>query len=413
MINYKKRVLDNGLTVLIHRDNSTPLVAVNTIYKVGAKDEDFERTGFAHLFEHLMFGGTKEIKDFDIPIQMSAGENNAFTNNDYTNYYIVIPKSNLEVALYLEADRMVNLDINEKSLNTQKKVVEEEYKERYVNRPYGDLWMLLRPLVYKEHPYMWPTIGRDIAHVRDASLDDVHSFYNRFYTPSNAILAVAGDVDEELTFDLIEKIYGSIKKGEPRDRRVIKESLQISQRRMEVIRDVPSTMVYMVFHMANRLSRQFSICDIISDLLSGGSSSRMYQSLIKEQRLFSAINAYISGDMDDGMFVVTGTLLDTTTPEVAEKALFAELEKIKNEAIDEYELEKVKNKFEVNTIFGEINVMNKAMNLCFYEMLGDVDLINRETALFRSITAEEISDTAKELFTKDNSSVLVYKSSNK
>ncbi|MFI3322537.1 MAG: pitrilysin family protein [Rikenellaceae bacterium] len=409
MIKYKKRVLSNGLTVLVHSDNSTPLVAVNTIYKVGAKNEDYNKTGFAHLFEHLMFGGTKEVPDFDIPIQMSSGENNAFTNNDYTNYYIIIPKSNLEVALYLEADRMVNLDINEKSLSVQRRVVEEEYKERYVNRPYGDLWQLLRPMVYTTHPYQWSTIGRDIAHVREACLDDVESFYNRYYTPQNAIIAIAGDIDEEATFALVEKIYGSIKKGEVVEKLDIKEPAQTEQRRKEVERDVPSTMIYIVFHMANRLSRQFSTCDIISDLLSGGTSSRMYQTLIKEKRMFSSVNAYITGDIDEGMFIVTGTLLDETDVAEAEAALFEELEKLKSEPIDDYELEKVKNKFEVNTIFGEINVMNKAMNLCFYELLGDIELINNESAVFRSITKDEISKTAKELFVESNSSVLIYR----
>ncbi|MFI3315614.1 MAG: pitrilysin family protein [Rikenellaceae bacterium] len=410
MIDYEKRVLKNGLTVLLHYDNSTPLVAVNTIYKVGAKDENPNKTGFAHLFEHLMFGGTKEIKDYDIPIQMCSGENNAFTNNDYTNYYIVMPKDNLEVALYLEADRMVNLDINSRSLSVQQKVVEEEYKERYVNRPYGDIWSIIRPMVYKKHPYRWSTIGADIAHVRDASLEDVKSFYDRYYTPQNAILAIAGDIDMNSTWEMVERVYGNISKGEIIEKERHLEPIQTKQQIVEVERDVPSSIVYIIFHMGNRTSREFAICDVISDILSGGSSSRMYQSLIKQQRLFSAINAYISGDVEEGMFVVTGTLLPETTIEMGENALWQELEKIKTEAVGDYELEKVKNKFEVNTIFGELNVMNKAMNLCYYEMLGDISLINKEIATFHSIKKEELSQTATKLFTKENSSILRYKS---
>lgn len=408
MIQYKKRVIENGLTILAHRDNSTPLAALNVIYKVGAKDEDYNKTGFAHLFEHLMFGGTTNIPNFDIPIQMASGENNAFTNNDYTNYYIVLPKNNIETALYLEADRMVNLDINQKSLSVQQKVVEEEYNERYKNKPYGDLWQLIRPMVYKKHPYMWSTIGRDINHVRDASLSDVRSFYNKYYSPQNAIVALAGDIDENESLDLIEKMFSDIKKGEPLKKERIFEPEQTEQRREVVVRDVPASMIYIVFHMAERLSKEFAVCDIMSDLLSGGSSSRMYQSLVKEKRLFSSVNAYITGDVDSGMFIVTGRLLPQTDISVAEEALFNELEEMKGGEISDYELEKVKNKFEVNTIFGEINVMNKAMNLCFYEMLGDIELINRENSVFRSITKEEIYNTATKLFTKENSSVLHY-----
>lgn len=411
MINYHRRVLSNGLTLLLHQDSSTPLVAINTIYRVGAKDENPEKTGFAHLFEHLMFGGTTEVPDYDAPIQMCSGENNAFTNNDYTNYYIVLPKDNLEVALYIEADRMVNLNINSRSLALQQKVVEEEYKERYVNRPYGDLWSLIRPMVYKKHPYRWSTIGSDIAHVRDASLDDVKLFYDRFYTPQNAILAIAGDLDIDATVEVVERIYGSIKKGEIIEKLPITEPQQSEKRELDVVRDVPSSMVYIVYHMGNRVSREFAICDIISDLLSGGSSSRMYQNLIKNERAFSAVNAYITGDVEEGMFIVCGTLLPETLIERAEELLLSQLEPIIEGNIDDYELEKVKNKFEVNTIFGELNVMNKAMNLCYYEMIGDITLINREIDNFRSITKEEISTAAKRIFRAENSSILRYKSS--
>ncbi len=408
MINYSRRVLSNGLTLLVHNDNSTQLVAVNVIYKVGARDEHPTKSGFAHLFEHLMFSGTANVPDFDLPIQMSSGENNAFTNNDYTNYYIVMPKDNLEVALFMEADRMVNLDINQKSLSVQQSVVEEEYNERYKNKPYGDLWEILRTLVYKVHPYRWSTIGMDIKHVRDASLEDVQSFYDKFYTPQNSIVSVAGNVDPEKTLDLLETVFGGIAKGEEVVRDIPAEPEQIEQRRLVVHRDVPADMVYIIFRMGERASREFAVCDMISDILSGGSSSRMHQMLVKERRLFNSVNAYVTGSLDAGMFVVTGQPIEGISAQDAEDALWGALEEIKNSDISDYELEKVKNKFEVNTIFGEINVMNKAMNLCFYEMLGDIDIINNETKVFASITKEEIYAVSEKLFVKESSSVLHY-----
>ena len=400
--------MSNGLTLLVHNDNSTPLVAVNVIYKVGARDEEPTNTGFAHLFEHLMFAGTPAVPEFDVPIQMSSGENNAFTNNDYTNYYIVVPKENLDVALHLEADRMVNLNINQKSLSVQQSVVEEEYNERYKTKPYGDLWQILRTMVYKVHPYRWSTIGMDIKHVRDASLDDVKYFYDKYYTPQNAIISVAGNVDPDATLDAMEAIFGGINKGDIVVKDIPVEPKQTEQRRIVVSRDVPSDIVYIVFRMGDRVSRDFAVCDMISDLLSGGSSSRMYQDLVKKRQLFTSVNAYVSGSIDDGMFVVTGQPLEGVSVEVAEEALWGALEDIKNSDISDYELDKVKNKFEVNTIFGEINVMNKAMNLCFYEMLGDIDIINNETKVFASINKDEVYSVSKKLFIKENSSVMHY-----
>ncbi len=408
MIDYKKKVLENGLTVLAHKDSSTAHVALNIIYKVGSKDEESSLTGFAHLFEHLMFGGTKSVPSFDEPIQLASGENNAFTNCDYTNYYIVVPKNNVEVALYVEADRMQNLDINQKSLDVQKKVVEEEYNERYKNKPYGDLFSLLRGLSYTKHHYRWSTIGADIAHVRNASLSDVSAFYSKFYSPQNAIVALAGNIEPSESIALVEKYFASIPKGQKLTKENIIEPPQTEPRTLTVHRDVPASMIYISYRMKGRLARQFALCDMLSDLLSGGNSSRMYQNLIKTQRLFSSVNAYVSGDEQYGGFIVMGQLNDGVAVEVAHKALLDQIEEMKTTTISDYELEKVKNKFEVNTTFGEINVMNKAMNLCFYEMLGDIELINREIDNFRSITAEELRAEASELFVPENSSTLFY-----
>lgn len=409
MISYKKRVLKNGLTCLAHKDDSTALAAVNIIYKVGAKNEDPERTGFAHLFEHLMFGGSENVPEFDVPIQMAAGENNAFTNNDYTDYYIVVPVTNIETALWVESDRMQKLNINTETLELQKKVVIEEFNQRYLNKPYGDVWMLLRSMAYKKHPYMWSTIGKNIDHIKNATLDDVNNFYKDFYNPSNAIIAVASPVDEDEVFKLIEKWFSDIKSFNNNFRSYDFEPIQTEPRREEVERDVPASLIYIAYHMDKRLSYEFHICDLISDILSNGSSSRMYQNLVRRDELFNSINAYITGDIDEGLFVVTGQVADGVDLIVAETALLSELEVLKNEAIDDYELQKVKNKFEVNTIFGEINVMNKAMNLCYYELLGDLELINREIDNYKQITSQDIIDTAKKVFSLENSSTLIYK----
>lgn len=412
MINYKRKVLNNGLTCLAHRDSSTTQVAVNIIYKVGSKDEQPDKTGFAHLFEHLMFGGSENVKEFDTPIQIAAGENNAYTNNDYTDYYIVIPASNIETALWLESDRMNNLTINEETLSLQKKVVVEEFNQRYLNKPYGDLWLLLRPLVYKVHPYRWATIGIKPEHIKDASLDDVKAFYHKYYRPSNAIISVAGDLDEEYVFSLIEKWFGDIDKGTTPPKQIPSEPIQTAPRREEVERDVPSSLIYIAYHMDKRLSSEFHVCDVISDILSNGSSSRMYQNLIKKDALFTSINAYITGDIDEGIFVVMGQVNNGVDLKLAENALLKELDNLKTSPISDYELQKVKNKFEVNTIFGEINVMNKAINLCYYEMLGDIELINRDVDNYKKITSEDIIITAKKVFNINNSTTLIYKQKN-
>lgn len=408
MIEFKKKTLPNGLTVIAHRDDSTPMAAVNLLYKVGARNEQDDRTGFAHLFEHLMFGGSVHVPSYDEPVQMAGGENNAFTNNDYTDYYLALPKENIETAFWLESDRMLSLAFNERSLEVQRKVVIEEFAQRYLNQPYGDIWLLLRPLAYEVHPYRWATIGRDIEHIRKASMEDVKAFFDRYYKPQNAILSVAGDIEPETVFELAEKWFGPIPGGEPVEDQIPTEPEQTAPRRLEVKRPVPVSVIYIAFHIAHRTSRETIVCDVISDILSNGTSSRLYQRMIKESNLFSSVNAYISGDMDPGLFLVTGHIMEGVSSEEAEKALWHELEVLINEEVGSYELEKVKNKFEATQIFSEINVMNKAMNLGYWEMLGDAGMINREVEQHHSVTPEEIREVSRRVFRPENSSTLLY-----
>ena len=409
MITYDKTTLSNGLTVIANRDKASRMAAVNLLYKVGARNENPSRTGLAHLFEHLMFRGTHQVPDFDTPVQMACGENNAFTNNDYTDFYITLPCDNIETALWLESDRMTGLNLSEEACQIEKRVVIEEFRQRYLNQPYGDLNMLLRSMVYKKHPYRWATIGIAPEHIEQATIDEIRGFYARFYHPSNAILSVSGDFPSDKIFSLAEKWFGEITDKAQAIDAIPQEPAQIEARRLEVERDVPATTIVIAFHMGNRLSHDFFLGDMTSDLLAGGDAARLYERLIKRKRLFASVNAYISGDVDCGMFVFTGQLLPTTTEAEAEAAFWEEIDKLKSGEISDYELEKVKNKFEANTLFGELNVMNKAMNLGYYEMIGDLGLINREVDIYRSLAREEVADFSQRIFRTENSSTLIYR----
>lgn len=411
MIPYQKHTLKNGLTVVVNRDRQSKLLAVNLLYKVGARNEDPSRTGFAHLFEHLMFRGTERIPDFDTPVQMACGENNAFTNNDYTDFYITLPKDNIETALWLESDRMTGLSISQEMLQTEKRVVIEEFRQRYLNQPYGDQMMLLRSLCYEQHPYRWATIGLKPEHIEQATLQEVEAFYRRYYRPSNAILSLSGDWEEERMIDMAEKWFGGIKEDEsPCHSPLPVEPEQQAARRLVVEREVPATSIQIAFPMGDRLSEGFYRGDLASDLLAGGDSSRLYDRLVRQRRLFASVNAYILGSRDAGLFILSGQLLPSTSEQEAEEALYQEACDLCNPAhISAYELEKVKNKFEANTLFGELNVMNKAMNLGFYEMLGDLDLINREVEIYRSITAEEVADFCRTTLAPQRSNTLIYR----
>ena len=409
MIPYKRKTLDNGLTVVVNRDRSSKLAAVNLLYRVGARNENPARTGFAHLFEHLMFRGTREVPSFDLPVQMASGDNNAFTNNDYTDFYITLPRDNIETALWLESDRMQGLELTPGKLATEKRVVIEEYRQRYLNQPYGDQMMLLRALSYRVHPYRWATIGLSPDHIADATMEEVQAFYRAYYHPSNAILSISADLDEERMLELAGRWFAPLADRPHPAAAIPQEPPQEAARREEVERDVPATTVSVAYHMGGRTSAEFFVGDLVSDLLSGGDSSRLYQRLVKQRRLLSSVNAYVTGDVDPGLFVFTGQLLPDTTPAQVEEAFREEIGALVRDAATEYELEKVRNKFEANTLFGELNVMNKAMNLGFYEMLGDLPLINGEVARYRAVTNDAIRDFCRRVLRPENSNTLIYK----
>ena len=409
MIKYKEKRLANGLRVLVNRDRASKLAAINILYMVGARNEEPSKTGFAHLFEHLMFRGTHQVPEFDIPVQMACGENNAFTNNDYTSFYITLPKENIRTALWLESDRMLNLNISEEAYQTEKQVVIEEFKQRYLNQPYGDELLLLRELAYKVHPYRWATIGISPEHIERATLEDVRNFYKLHYRPSRAILSISADIDEDEMLDLAEEYFGGIADCGGEIAPIPQEPVQCEPRRLEVEREVPATDITIAFHMGDRLSHDFFLGDLCSDLLAGGESSRLVNRLIKERGIFSSVNSYITGSIDAGLFIIKGRLMPDTSEKEAEEALLGELQDLIEGNISDYEMEKVKNKFEANMLMGEINIMNKALNLGFYAMTGDITLLNREAEVYRSLTREQVMDFSARCFDKRNSSTLIYR----
>lgn len=408
MISFDKIILENGLKVIVHQDKSTPIVALNILYDVGARDEDPQKTGFAHLFEHLMFGGSVNIPKYDIPLENAGGENNAFTNNDITNYYLTIPRQNLELAFWLESDRMLELAISQKSLQVQRNVVIEEFKQSYLNQPYGDVWLLLRPLAYKVHPYQWSTIGKEISHIENATIGDVKAFYQKYYNPNNAILTVAGNVTPSEIEKLAVKWFGPIPPGEPNVRNLPVEPVQTAARSLVAKRNVPVDSIFMAFHMCKRNDKAYHATDLLSDILSNGFSSRLYQRLVKDKRYFSDIHAYISGDIDNGLFVVTGKLIKNVKMEAAEKAIQQQLDVLKHEYAGEKELQKVKNKVESSLEFSEVSVLEKAMNLSFSELLGDAGQVNHEITKYQAVTKEQIMETARTVFQPGNCSTLYY-----
>lgn len=408
MIQFEKFKLKNNLTVIVHQDKSTPLACVNLLYDVGARDEDERMTGFAHLFEHLMFGGSVNIPNYDEPLQMVGGENNAFTTNDITNYYCTVPAENLETAFWLESDRMISLAFTDKSLEVQRSVVIEEFKQRYLNQPYGDVWLLLRPLAYKKHPYKWATIGKEIKHIEDATMADVRAFFNSHYNPSNAILVVAGDVDTGQVKALSEKWFGPIPEGKKTERNLPAEPKQTEARKLTVERDVPASSIYKAYHMCSRRDDEYHTVDVLSDILSRGNSSRLYKSLIKDKQLFSDINAYVMGDFDKGLFVISGKIPDHVKMEDAEKGIQDEIDKIRAELVDENELQKCKNKVESSVTFSETDVLTKATNLAISELLGDASLINEEIEKYGKVTREKIKEQANLVLDENNCSTLYY-----
>jgi predicted Zn-dependent peptidase len=408
MVSFKRFTLANGLKVLVHEDPTTPMAVVNILYDVGARDEHPDQTGFAHLFEHLMFGGSVNIPSYDEPLQRVGGENNAFTSNDITNYYITLPSVNLETAFWLESDRMLSLAFSEKSLEVQRNVVCEEFKQRYLNQPYGDVWLKLRPMAYKQHPYQWATIGKSLDHIENATINDVKAFFNRHYNPSNAIMVVGGDVKLEEVKRLSEKWFGTIPAGQKLPRLLPTEGVQTNERKETVQANVPLDALYKVFHMPARTEQGYYAVDLISDILSRGNSSRLFRNLLKDKKLFSDINAYLTGSLDAGLFVVEGKPLPGVSMDVAEAAIWEELDRISTELVPDAELTKVKNKMESTMVFSEMSLLDKAMNLAYFELLGDANELNLETQKYLDVNSEEIRLQAKQIFRKENSSTLYY-----
>lgn len=410
MINFKRFKLDNGLTVLVHEDHNTAMAVVNILYKVGARDESPDQTGFAHLFEHLMFGGSVNIPSYDAPLQLVGGENNAFTSNDITNYYLTLPANNLETAFWLESDRMLSLAFSAKSLDVQRQVVIEEFKQRYLNQPYGDVWLKLRPLAYKEHPYRWATIGKEISHIEEAQMADVKEFFHKYYCPNNAVMVVAGDVNFADVKLLAQKWFGPIAAGATFERSLPVEPVQQEARREVLESDVPVDSIYIAFHGPDRLAAEYQTMDLISDILSRGTSSRLYRALVKEKPLFSEVNAYVMGSIDPNLFIVEGKPSKDVSLDEAEAALWLQLERIKEDLVGDEELQKVKNKIESTLLFSELSILDKAMNLAYYEALSTADDYNLEVEKYLKVSAAEIQVVSRMLFNKDNSSTLIYKS---
>lgn len=408
MISYSKFTLANGLRVLVHPDHSTPMVAVNVLYDVGARDEDPGRTGFAHLFEHLMFGGSVNIPEYDEPLQRAGGENNAYTTNDITNYYIQLPARNIETAFWLESDRMMSLAFNEKSLEVQRKVVCEEFKEHYLNKPYGDVWMHLRELTYTRHPYRWMTIGQSLAHIEEARLDDVKQFFFKHYRPGNAVLSVAGPVTEDEVRTLAEKWFGPIEAGEPYHRNIEPEPVQTAPRRLILEKDVPVSLIMKAWHMCERMSPEYYAADLITEIMAGGQSSRLYQRLVKEKKLFSQIDCYHTGSVERGLLVVDGKILPGIAPETAEATVLEEIERLCREGVTEQELTKVKNKVESLMAFEDLSLLNRANNLAFYELLGSAERMNSEFERYKEVSAAVVQAYAQKILTESNCSTLYY-----
>ncbi|MEL7021183.1 MAG: pitrilysin family protein [Bacteroidota bacterium] len=409
MISFSRFTLSNGLRVIVHEDDSTPMVAVNVLYNVGARDESPEKTGFAHLFEHLMFGGSANIPDFDDPIQHAGGENNAFTNNDVTNFYDLLPAENIETAFWLESDRMLSLNFDENVLDVQRKVVVEEFKETCLNQPYGDVWHHLSDLAYKVHPYQWPTIGKVPQHVEEATMEDVKDFYFKYYRPNNAILVVAGRVTTEQVRALSEKWFGDIPAGVIPPRQMPIEPPQERLQKRINLANVPVDALYLAFHIKERQHPDYYVTDLLSDILCNGSSSRLYRRLLKERKLFTSIDCYVTGSIDPGLLIIEGKPITGVSLEEAEAAIWEEIELLKAAPVGAIELQKVKNKVESALIFSEANVLNKAINLAFFELLGDADLINAEVDFYDKISAQDLHRVANEVLTTANCSELYYK----
>lgn len=414
MINIARHQLSNGLRVVHSKNAASGMVAVNLLYKAGSRNEQYEHTGLAHLVEHLMFGGSEAVKNFDHVMQEAGGENNAWTSNDITNYYELLPVQNIETALWVEADRMRNLLLTDKSVEVQRNVVCEEFKQRCLNTPYGDSGHLLRGMVYRIHPYRWPVIGKALSDIEQMPKEVIQSFYEQYYVPENAILSIVGNIDSDKAFSLVEKWFGDLSNETAKQSRFIpEEPKQCESREFRVVKDVPRDMLVMAFRMCGRCGGSYEACDLISDILSNGRSSRMFRNIYAKGTLVSSIDASISGDLDSGMFIIKSQLLPGVGFQAVERAIREETDRLISEGVGNWELEKTLNRFESNQLFANLNNEERASNLAYYEMLGDANLINSEVGKYRGITSRRISEVAARLFADDNCSTLYYESSSR
>ena len=413
MIEFKSFTLNNGLKVIVHEDPTTQVAVLNILYDVGSRDEDPDKTGFAHLFEHLMFGGSQHIPNYDEPLQLAGGENNAFTSPDITNYYLTLPAQNLETGFWLESDRMLGLSFDPKVLEVQRKVVIEEFKQRYLNQPYGDVWLKLRPEAYKKHSYQWPTIGKEISHIETATMEDVRAFFKKHYVPNQAILVVAGNVKFDEVKMLTEKWFGPIPRGADYNRNLPAEPAQKEKRFISVTADVPTDALYMVYHIPGKFDDRYYAADLTSDILGRGKSSRLYQKLVREKSIFSSVSASVTGSIDPGLLVVNGKVSDNVSIEQAEEEVQRVLDEFLKEGVAEKELEKVKNQAEASLVFSEVDVLNRAMNLAMATLSGNTNHINEETDKIQSVDAEQLNRVARDILSLDNCTVMHYKSKQK
>jgi zinc protease len=414
MIHFNEFVLSNGLQVIHYPDLTSPQAVISLLYSVGSRDETAVHTGLAHLFEHLMFSGSLHIPDYDTPLQRAGGTNNAFTNTDITNYYLSLPYKNIETGLWLESDRMLGINLSEDSVEVQKGVVIEEFKQRYLNQPYGDFWLLLRPLLYTQHPYNWATIGKEVQHIEQTTTEDCNNFFKRFYNPSNAILCVGGNIELDVCKTLVNKWFASIPAGKRNSTTYVTEPAIQEARTLYHYADVPQDRVAIAFHSLPRSHKDYYVADLLTDILGRSESSLLYNSLVREKKLFSKLSVYLSGELDTGSLVIDGFVSPDVDPHFAVDALWNEIEAIQREQLfTDRELQKVKNKAETAYHYGLTQLLNIAMSLVLSKNMGDAHLINTEPQKIQAVTLDQMYSFMKETLKRNQSVTLFYLNKNK
>ncbi len=409
MIQYEKITLNNGLRLLVNENKDTSICTVNALYDVGSRDENPNKTGIAHLLEHLMFEGSQHISSYDNALQMAGGESNAFTNSDTTNYYLYLPAQNIETAFWLESDRLLGLNLTEEKVAIQKKVVLEEFEETTHDIPYGMAWHKLRNLAYKVHPYKWPVIGEKMEHIEQTFLPDILKFYETHYQPQNSVWVVTGPNKTQEIVDLAEKWLGSIPNKKKYQRNLKAENWETRTfQELNLTDDVPAQALYFTFLMPHRNHPDYYACEFISDVLATGQSCRLIQEVVKQNQIFSHIDCFVTGDIDEGLFVIEGRVATDVKIEEAEQAIWQILEELQTNKIGETELERVKNQIESHITFSETSGMNMAINLALYEQIGNAEEINLEVQKIRALTAEHILEVAQRIFKRDNCCLLRY-----